>query len=132
MQRNKKVRHLAKKLVELSKDEKGLVVESRVREVLDGLKQASLRRYLGTLKAYLQLMRREIALQTALVGSPTKIADEALRQIEHSFSERYERDIQAVVREDPSLIAGVRIRVGDDVYDASVAGQLERLADNVR
>ena len=132
MQRNKKVRHLAKKLVELSKDEKGLVVESRVRQVLDGLKQASPRRYLGTLKAYLQLMRREIALQTALVGSPTKIADEALRQIEHSFSERYERDIQAVVREDPSLIAGVRIRVGDDVYDASVAGQLERLADNVR
>ena len=28
-------------------------------------------------------------------------------------------------------IAGVRVRFGDDVYDASVAGRLQRLAESV-
>jgi F-type H+-transporting ATPase subunit delta len=43
----------------------------------------------------------------------------------------YDRPVSAVIQQETALIAGVRVRVGDDVYDASVAGRLQRLAENV-
>lgn len=131
MKRDKKITQFAKKLVELSKDEQGVVTEARVGEVLAGLKQVEHRNPLGTLKTYLSYLRREVALQTAVVSTPGSLSPEALKEISAKYSALYGRPVTAEVKADPSLIAGVRVRVGDDVYDASVAGRLQRLADNV-
>lgn len=131
MKRDKKIIHLAKKLVELSKDDSGVVTEAKVGEVLSGLKQVEHRQPLATLKAYLSYLRREVALQTAVVSTPASLSDDALKEIEAKFTALYARPISAEIKQDPSLIAGVRVRVGDDVYDASVAGRLQRLAENV-
>lgn len=131
MKRDKKITKLAKKLVEFSKDENGVVSEAKVSEVLAGLKQVQLRKPLDTLKYYLNYLRREIALQTAVVSTPTTLSADALQQIEAKYTALYGRPISAVTQPDASLIAGVRVRVGDDVYDASIAGRLQRLSENV-
>ena len=130
MKRDQKITRLAKKLVELSKD-KGVVTEAKVAEVLDALKQVQHRHHLTLLKTFLNFLRREIALQTALVATPTALSASTLQAIEATYTKLYDRPIKAVTQQDPSLIAGVRVRVGDDVYDASVSGRLQRLADNV-
>ncbi len=130
MTRDKKILQFAKKLVELSR-ENGVVTESKVAEVLAALKQAKPRYELSVLKTYLKYIRRAVAEQTAVVATPGALSPDALSAIESNFSKVYDRSIQAVTQADPSLIAGVRIRVGDDVYDASVAGRLKRLAENV-
>lgn len=130
MTRDKKIRQFAKNLVELSRDN-GVVTDSRVAEVLDGLKQAELRHKLLVLKTYLGYIRRAVAEQTAVVATPGALSPDTLTAIETNFSKLYNRTISAVTTPDPSLIAGVRIRVGDDVYDASVAGPLKRFAENV-
>jgi F-type H+-transporting ATPase subunit delta len=130
MKRDKKITQLAKKLVELSKDN-GVVTEAKVGEVLAGLKQVQHRHHLTVLKTFLNYLRREIALQTAVVSTPGALSGAALKAIETTYSKMYDRPITAVTKEDTSLIAGVRVRVGDDVYDASVAGRLQRLAENV-
>ncbi|MGZ0707391.1 F0F1 ATP synthase subunit delta [Coraliomargarita sp. W4R53] len=131
MKRDKKITKLAKKLVEFSKDDNGAVSEAKVGEVLAGLKQVELRNPLATLKSYLGYIRREIALQTAVVSTPAGLSADALQAIEAKYTAIYGRPISAVTQQDSSLIAGVRVRVGDDVYDASVAGRLQRLAENV-
>ena len=125
-----KISQFAKKLVELSKEDK-VVTEAKVTEVLGALKQVNHRHHLTILKAYLNYLRREIALQTAVVSAPAKISEENLKAIETHFTREYNRPIQAVLKQDESLIAGVRIRIGDDVYDASVASYLQRLAENI-
>lgn len=130
MKRELKISRFAKKLVELSKED-GLVVESRVKEVLAGLKQAMPRHYLLILKAYMAYIRRAVALQTAVVSTPGTLSADALAAIETNFSKLYGRSISATTQTDSSLIAGVRVQVGDDVYDSSVAGRLQRLAENV-
>ena len=130
MKRDKKIIQLAKKLVELSKED-GLVTEARVDEVLAGLKQIRHRSYLIILKTFLVRLRRELALQTAVVSTPNLLSEETLEKISAKYSAIYGRTISAEVQEDTSLIAGVRVRVGDDLYDASVAGRLQRLADCV-
>ena len=130
MKRDLKITKLAKKLVELSKDS-GVVTESRVAEVLTSLQQVQHRHHLAILKTFLNNLHREVALQTAVVSTPTGLSDDAMRAIEAQFSKLYNRPINAVTQPDTSLIAGVRLRVGDDVYDASVAGCLQRLAESV-
>lgn len=130
MKRDKKITQLVKKLVELSKED-GLVTEARVVEVLAGLKQFRHRSYLIILKTFLVRLRRELALQTAVVSTPNLLSEETLEKISAKYSAIYGRTISAEVEEDTSLIAGVRVRVGDDLYDASVAGRLQRLADCV-
>jgi F-type H+-transporting ATPase subunit delta len=130
MKRDQKITRFAKKLVELSKD-KGVVTEAKVAEVLAALKQVQHRHHLVVLKTFLNYLRREIALQTAVVSTPGELSSDALKAIEATYSKMYDRTITAVTQQDTSLIAGVRVRVGDDVYDASVAGRLQRLAENV-
>ncbi len=130
MKRDKKIIRLAKKLVELSKDN-GVVTEARVGEVLAGLMQVQHRHHLTVLKSVLNYRHREIGLQTAGVSTPGALSDEALKAIEVTYSKIYGSPVTAVTKQDTSLIAGVRVRVGDDVYDASVAGRLKRFAENV-
>ena len=130
MKRDQKITRLAKKLVELSKDN-GVVTEAKVTEVLAGLKQVQHRHHLTVLKTFLSYLRREIALQTAVVMTPGAFSDDALKAIEATYSKMYDRPVSAVIQQETALIAGVRVRVGDDVYDASVAGRLQRLAENV-
>ena len=130
MNHDQKITKLAKKLLELSKDN-GVVTESKVAEVLAGFQQVQHRRHLTVLKTFLNYLRREVALQTAVVSTPTGLSDDALKAIEVQFSKLYNRPVNVVTQPDTSLIAGVRVRVGDDVYDASVAGRLQRLAESV-
>ena len=130
MKRDQKITKLAKKLLELSKDS-GVVTESKVAEVLAGFQQVQHRRHLTVLKTFLNYLRREVALQTAVVSAPTGLSEDAIKAIEVQFSKLYNRPVNAVTQLDTSLIAGVRVRVGDDVYDASVAGRLQRLAESV-
>ena len=131
MKRDQKITRLAKKLLELSKDN-GVVTEAKVGEVLAGLKHVQHRHHLTVLKTFLGFLRLEIALQTAVVSTPGALSDDALKTIETTYSKMYGRAVSAVTQQDTSLIAGVRVRVGDDVYDASVAGHLQRLAENVK
>ena len=130
MKRDQKITKLAKKLLELSKDS-GVVTESKVAEVLAGFQQVQHRRHLTVLKTFLNYLRREVALQTAVVSTPTGLSEDAIKAIEVQFSKLYNRPVNVVTQPDTSLIAGVRVRVGDDVYDASVAGRLQRLAESV-
>ena len=131
MKRDKQISQLAKKLVILSKDSEGFITGSKVDQVLSGLKQVQPRRYLALLRCYLEHIRREIALQTAEVTAPSAISEDALKAIEQHYSTIYGRSIRARSITEASLIAGVRVRVGDDLYDASIAGQLSRIAHQV-
>ena len=57
---------------------------------------------------------------------PSRVAD-AIRALGLRYAV-----ITAVARENPSLVAGLRISVADDVLDASVAGRLKNLSRSVR
>ena len=130
MTRDKKVLQFAKKLVELSRED-GIVTDAKIADVLAGIRQVKPRHGLLVLEAYLNYIKKAIAEQTAVVATPGALDADALAAIESNFSKVYDRKITAVTTTDESLIAGVKVRVGDDVYDASVAGHLKRIAESV-
>ena len=80
------------------------------------------------LKAYHRLIAAEVARGQALVEHAGPVGDATLAAIAAAMSKKYSRPVTAAARTNPALLAGLRIRVGDDVYESSVAGQLATLA----
>ena len=106
----------------------GVVQPERVNAVLRALvatrKPHELR---PLLRGYFAAIRREIAKGEARVQYAGALTDADKAALAASFSQAYGRPVSVVATPNPTLIAGVRVRVGDDAYDASAAGRLARL-----
>lgn len=65
--------------------------------------------------------------QDAQVWSAFELDQAALEALRPALEKRFERQLNLSVHLDPQLIGGVRVVVGDEVYDASVRSQLEHM-----
>jgi F-type H+-transporting ATPase subunit delta len=131
MRPDRKIFAHAKKLLALSLQD-GVVSAERVEAVLSALRNQPPRNAKAILRAYAKLIKRAIAAQTAMVESAVPLDESALKSISQHFSQQYGRPIVAQSSENSALIAGLRVRIGDDLYDASITGRLARLAAGVR
>ena len=75
-----------------------------------------------------QLKAEEENEVEAQIDSAFPLSDEQLRSVVQRLEGRTKRKIKAQVSVAPELIGGVRVQIGDDVWDGSVRGQLESLA----
>jgi F-type H+-transporting ATPase subunit delta len=63
----------------------------------------------------------------AVVYSAFPIAAGALGDVAQTLEKRFGRKLNLTVQEDPSLIGGIRVVVGDEVLDTSVKARLEQM-----
>ena len=68
-----------------------------------------------------------MAKGTAVISYAGELSSDMVAGIVNQLSAKYGRAITSVLREDPSLIAGLRVVVDCDVYDASIASSLASL-----
>ena len=104
-----------KRLVELSFRADGELDDETVAFILQRLGRSDLKRYRDAL---LQVLRRR-SVTVSLEGGTERDVDEALRG---RFPSR-----QVDISRDPGLGAGVRVKAGDDVQDASVMGYVRNI-----
>ncbi len=64
----------------------------------------------------------------ASIASAFPLDETEIKDLVDRLVAKYQRQIQPSFSVDPELIGGVRIVVGDAVFDASVRGQLEKMA----
>ncbi len=64
----------------------------------------------------------------ARVDSAFPLSDQQLASLVATLERRTGRKVQATVTVAPELIGGVTVKIGDDVWDASVRGQLSNMA----
>lgn len=127
MRGDKKTKLLAKQLFKLSVVN-GTVSPEQVTGVLGYIEKTSPRHPLLLLKYYHQLIGAELAKSRAVVEHAGPINDSTLKQIEAAMTKKYNRPVIASAKPNPALLAGIRVRVGSDVYESSVAGQLANLS----
>ncbi|MET0263804.1 MAG: F0F1 ATP synthase subunit delta [Rariglobus sp.] len=127
MRGDKKTKLLAKQLFKLSVVN-GTVSPEQVAGVLGYIEKTSPQRPLVLLKYYHQLIATELAKSRAVVEHAGPITDFTLKQIEAAMTKKYQRPVTATAKSNPALLAGLRVRVGSDVYESSVAGQLATLS----
>jgi F-type H+-transporting ATPase subunit delta len=63
----------------------------------------------------------------AVVYSAFPIPEFELGRVSVALEKRFGRKLNLTVREDPSLIGGIRVVVGDEVLDTSVKARLEQM-----
>ncbi len=127
MAATKQTKLLAKQLFKLSLVD-GAVSPERVSGVLGWIEKHQPRQTLALLKSYHHRIALELAKSRAIVEHAGPVSDGTLKMIEGAMSQKYKRVVTATARPAPQLLAGLRIRIGSDVYESSVANQLAALS----
>ena len=125
------MKKFAKGLAHLSLED-GVVSAEKVEAVLQALKKRPPRQLKTVLKHYLYYIKKEIDRGKAVIEFAGALDEASISNILRRLEETYRRTLTLESWENPSLIAGFRIAVGDDLYDASVSGRLENLSKSVR
>jgi F-type H+-transporting ATPase subunit delta len=77
---------------------------------------------------YEQLREQYENIVEASVDSAFPLSEQQLASLVANLERRTGRKVQAAVTVAPELIGGVTVKIGDDVWDASVRGQLDNMA----
>lgn len=128
--RSKQVQQSARQFLKMSIVD-GAVSADRVAGVLQYIEKHRPSESVAILKAYQRLIASEFARREARIEHAGPANPALLAAIAASMTRKYNRPVSAVARRNDDLLAGVRIRVGDDVYESSVASQLAALASSV-
>lgn len=131
MNKDEKLKKFARNLASLSL-ENGLVSTEKVQAVLEALRQKPSRKPKTVLKYYLYYIKQTINQSLAVIEYAGKLDRSAITAIEQQLSNTYDRPISSTTVENGKLIAGFRISIGDDIYDASVSGRLANLQKSLR
>jgi F-type H+-transporting ATPase subunit delta len=105
----------------------GLLDEGRARTVVQGVAGARRRSSPALLAHFRRLVQLDVARRTATVESAAPLSPELRDGLQASLARRYGPGVTTAFRDRPSLIGGMRVQVGSDVYDGSVEARLAAL-----
>ena len=125
-----KLNSLAKKLVDSSTNDQGLVDETLVVGVLDGLTECKPPKHLDILKNYLSEIERKLRFQTVEIELGSDLSDAVTKVIKDKINSLSSRSIEFKVTINSELIAGYKARVVDDVFEDSVQSRLSKLSQS--
>jgi F-type H+-transporting ATPase subunit delta len=74
-----------------------------------------------------ELLRRQRGIERAEIRSALPLDDEERSAIADRLRQLTHNEIEISEQVDPLLIGGIAVRIGDQLYDASVRSRLERL-----
>ena len=123
----KQIQLLARQFFKLSSVD-GALSTDRVTGVLEYIEKHRPANALAVLKAYQRLIAAEFARGQAIVEHAGPVSAATLAAITAAMTKKYARTISATTQPNAALLAGFRVRVGDDTYESSVSGQLAALA----
>ncbi|MFP3939058.1 MAG: ATP synthase F1 subunit delta [Thermoanaerobaculia bacterium] len=85
----------------------------------------------AVLEALEAQVNRRLGVVTARVTAAHALDDEETERLRSALGEMLQRDVELELAVDPGLMAGFKARIGSTLYDASLQGQLDRLAERL-
>jgi F-type H+-transporting ATPase subunit delta len=105
----------------------GLLDEAKVRQAIQQVLAAKPRGYLAILSHFERLVKLDIERRIARVESPVPLTASLQSSVTAQLTQRYGPGLNVAFGLNPSLLGGLRIKVGSDVIDGSVQGRLAAL-----
>jgi F-type H+-transporting ATPase subunit delta len=106
----------------------GRLDEEKLRTVITRLAESKPRDYRAILSALQRLTRLEVERREVTVESAVEVDPATRERVAAGLAKQYGPDLNIRYQITPALLGGLRIRVGNDVFDGSVKGRLDRLA----
>ncbi len=129
MKGNKQSRRDAKQLFQSCQVD-GALDEARVRQAVALLIEKKPRGYFGTLQELQRLVKLDVNNRSARVESAVALSEAQQQEVRASLGRLKGADVEVEFAENADLIGGMRVKLGDDVYDGSVKTRLSRLAES--
>ena len=126
MKLNKEIRQVSRKMLQASFTD-GQLDPGRISSLVDSLVTRKPRNYVDALKNYKRLLRLELEKRHATIETASEVDSAVRSEIESNLKSKYGNDLSTDFHVAPELLGGMRIRVGNDVWDGSVRNRLERL-----
>lgn len=102
--------------------------EAKLRTAVSKLVASKPRDYRGVLHALKRLVRLELDRRHVVVESAQELDEETRQRVSTGLAAKYGSDLTYEYKVSPDLLGGLKVRVGSDVWDGSVKGRLDRLA----
>jgi F-type H+-transporting ATPase subunit delta len=126
MKINKEIRQRSREMLRASFTDSQLDPQ-KIASLFDSLIRRKPRHYLEVLKNYRRLLRLEVEKRSARIETASEVDSSIRSEILANLKKKYGNDLTAEFVVNPPLLGGMRIRVGNDVWDGTVRGRLERL-----
>lgn len=130
MKISREARRAAREMFRLSLVD-GRLDNARIKDLSGRLVTEKPRSYLEILKEFTRLVRLELASRHAVIESAAALPDEQTSRLAAGIKTRFGNDITTEFRVQPDLIAGIRIKVGSDVWDGTVRNRLNTLSQQL-
>ncbi|KAB2649010.1 MAG: F0F1 ATP synthase subunit delta [Verrucomicrobia bacterium] len=127
---SKAAEQFARQLIKLSVVD-GSVSPSQVAGVLEYVEAHKPANAVMVLNAYKRLVSAELSRSAAIIEHAGPISDAIQKSIAATLTAKFKRTITTTVKSNPDLLAGIRVRLGDDIFESSLSSQLTSLAENV-
>jgi F-type H+-transporting ATPase subunit delta len=108
----------------------GLLNEDKVRQALERVLATKPRGYLAILSRLQRLVKLDLERRNARVESAIALPADLQNSVRNSLDRSYGPGLNISFVQNPSLIGGMRIKVGSDVYDGSVQARLAALQES--
>ncbi len=109
----------------------GRLDEGKLRTAMNSLVAGKPRDYVAILSALQRLTRLEMERRKVTIESATVLDEPSRQRVVAGLSKQYGPDLDVSYLTTPALLGGLRIRVGNDVFDGSVKGRLDRFANSL-
>ena len=127
--KNISIKNLARAIFESSVGKDGDVLDSIIEKSFIYIRNNNL---LGKKKEILSsledIINKENGILKVKVSTSTKLKEESAREIENFIKKKY--NVQKVILENienPTLLGGIKIEIGDEVIDATIANKISEL-----
>ena len=126
MKINKEIRKLSREMLRASFTD-GQIDPGRIGSLVDSFIAKKTRHYVEVLKNYRRLLRLELEQRQARIETANEVDSTTSSELVTNLKKKYGSNLTAEFVVNPQLLGGMRIRVGNDVWDGSVRHRLERL-----
>ena len=129
MKGTKQSRRFAKQLFK-SCQVNGRLDADRTQKTVQLLIEQKPRGYFGILQHLHRLVKLDEASRTARVESAVALGQAQQQDIQDSLNQLKDGNVTVEFAENPRLIGGMRVKIGDDVFDGSVKTRLTGLSES--
>jgi F-type H+-transporting ATPase subunit delta len=126
MKINKEIRQLSREMLRASFTD-GQLDRGKIASLVESLIAKRPRHFIPILENYKRLLRLEIEKRRATIESGSGLSPQISSSVTAKLKQKYGDDLTTEFVIDPTLLGGMRVRVGSDVWDGTVRNRLERL-----
>ena len=108
----------------------GQMDETRVRSVVQKVLEQKPRGYMAILGHFTRLVKLEQDRRAAKVESAVALTPEQQSGVSANLQKMYGNGLNLSFHVNPAVVGGLRVKVGSDVFDGSVAARLQELEES--